>query len=75
MKPIGRVPDALIQKMQADVDIVAIIGKHTSLKKRGNEFVGCCPFHQEKRRLFRSIHKKICIIAMVVAKVAMPLLF
>lgn len=52
MKPIGRVPDALIQKMQADVDIVAIIGKHTSLKKRGNEFVGCCPFHQEKTPSF-----------------------
>jgi len=36
----------------AAVDIVALIGQSVSLKRRGKDFVGLCPFHQEKTPSF-----------------------
>ncbi len=29
-------------------DIVELIGQSVALKRRGKDFVGLCPFHQEK---------------------------
>ncbi len=34
------------------VDIVRVIGKYVSLKKRGSQYVGLCPFHKEKNPSF-----------------------
>jgi len=34
------------------VDLVELVGKIVPLKKRGAEFWGCCPFHQEKSPSF-----------------------
>ena len=34
------------------VDIVELIGRSVSLKRRGKDFVGLCPFHQEKTPSF-----------------------
>jgi len=36
----------------AAVDIVELIGKSVSLKRRGKDYVGLCPFHQEKTPSF-----------------------
>jgi len=36
----------------AVVDIVEVIGRTVALKKRGKDFVGLCPFHQEKTPSF-----------------------
>jgi DNA primase len=36
----------------AAVDIVDVIGRTVALKKRGKDFVGLCPFHQEKTPSF-----------------------
>src|SRR6478609_11603260 len=33
-------------------DIVELIGQSVSLKRRGKDFVGLCPFHQEKSPSF-----------------------
>lgn len=35
-----------------DLDIVQIIGQYTELKKRGREYKGLCPFHEEKTPSF-----------------------
>src|SRR3954463_1661894 len=34
-------------------DIVALIGQSVALKRRGKDFVGLCPFHQEKSPSFK----------------------
>lgn len=42
----------IIEQIIANADIVKIIGKHVELKRSGNEFKGCCPFHGEKTPSF-----------------------
>lgn len=42
----------IIEQILASADIVKIIGKHVELKRSGNEFKGCCPFHGEKTPSF-----------------------
>ena len=44
-------PDLIQQVLDAN-DIVDIISQYVPLKKRGNRFVACCPFHQEKTPSF-----------------------
>ena len=40
-----RTLDAVKEK----ADIVDIVGEHVVLKKKGKEFVGICPFHDDSR--------------------------
>lgn len=42
----------VIEQIISQADIVKIVGKHTELKRSGNEFKGCCPFHGEKTASF-----------------------
>jgi DNA primase len=39
-------------RVLAAVNIVELIGQTVSLKRRGRDFVGLCPFHQEKTASF-----------------------
>ena len=41
--------DHQIQNVQEATDIVALIGEQVRLQPRGKEFVGLCPFHDDKR--------------------------
>lgn len=44
-------PDTRAQVLQA-VDLVALISQTVALKRRGRNYVGLCPFHQEKTPSF-----------------------
>ena len=48
----------IIAEIVAKADIVKIIGKHVELKRSGNDFKGCCPFHGEKTPSFFISPKK-----------------
>lgn len=48
----GRVPEHVIKQVARSADIVRLIGRYTKLKKRGDSFVGLCPFHKEKTPSF-----------------------
>ncbi|MDE2103409.1 MAG: hypothetical protein KGL39_39575, partial [Patescibacteria group bacterium] len=42
-----------LDTIRAAANIVAVIGAHVKLRKEGREYVGCCPFHQEKTPSFK----------------------
>lgn len=47
-----RIPDSKIDEVRTASDIVDIVSSYVRLKKRGKNFVGLCPFHQEKTPSF-----------------------
>jgi DNA primase len=47
-----RVPDEKIEEIRRAADIVDVISGTVALKKRGKNFIGLCPFHQEKTPSF-----------------------
>jgi DNA primase len=49
---MGRIPDRLVQEILDKTDIVAVIGEHVRLSKKGGRWVGLCPFHAEKSPSF-----------------------
>lgn len=36
------------QAIKEQVDLVSIVERHTRLRKAGRNFVGCCPFHDDR---------------------------
>lgn len=44
--------DDIIEEVKSASDIVTVISKYVNLKRRGNTFVGLCPFHHEKTGSF-----------------------
>ncbi|MFZ6750274.1 DNA primase [Undibacterium sp. Ren11W] len=46
------IPQTFIQDLLARVDIVDVVGKYVQLKKSGANFMGLCPFHNEKSPSF-----------------------
>ena len=47
-----RIPDSKIDEIRSASDIVDVISAFVPLKKRGKNFTGLCPFHQEKTPSF-----------------------
>ncbi len=45
----GFFDQAVVNQVQQANDIVDVIGEHLSLKKKGREMVGLCPFHDDHR--------------------------
>lgn len=48
----GRLSEDIIEGLRQRADIVEIIGEHVVLKKKGQNYTGLCPFHQEKTPSF-----------------------
>lgn len=46
------IPNDIISQVQSLADIKQIVSEYVALKRRGNNWVGLCPFHQEKTPSF-----------------------
>lgn len=46
------IPESFVQELLARVDIADIVGRHVTLRKRGANLIGLCPFHGEKTPSF-----------------------
>jgi DNA primase len=46
------IPSSFIQELLARTDVVEIVGRYVQLKKGGANFMGLCPFHDEKSPSF-----------------------
>ena len=44
--------DEFIDRLRTESDIVSIVSDYVSLKKKGKNYWGCCPFHGEKTPSF-----------------------
>lgn len=47
-----RIPDETLQQVLAATDIVDLIGRSVKLRRNGANYVGLCPFHNEKTPSF-----------------------
>ena len=47
-----KISSQTIDEINARTDIVALVGEYTRLERRGEEWWGCCPFHNEKTPSF-----------------------
>lgn len=50
--------DQVIEEVKDRADIVEIISRYTELKKSGNNYMGLCPFHDEKTPSFSVVPEK-----------------
>jgi len=46
---LPRFSEQFVQQVLDSLDIVELIGQYVALKRRGKEFVGLCPFHDDKK--------------------------
>ena len=44
--------DAFVERVRTDSDIVSVVSSYVTLKKKGNRYWGCCPFHHENTPSF-----------------------
>jgi DNA primase len=51
-------PSSLLDKIKNSLTLSEIIGQTVPLRKKGHEFAGCCPFHQEKTPSFTVNNQK-----------------
>lgn len=54
----AKLPQSFIDELLTRTDLVELIEQHVPLKKQGNSYVACCPFHNEKTPSFHVIPKK-----------------
>ena len=47
-----RIPEETVDRIRQSADIVEVIEDFVSLKKRGSNYIACCPFHNEKTPSF-----------------------
>ena len=51
-------PQEVVDEVLANTDIVDVVSAHVHLKKQGKDYVGLCPFHNEKTPSFNVIPSK-----------------
>jgi len=54
----GKIPQSFIDDLLARTDVVDIIDSRVTLKKKGKDYMACCPFHGEKTPSFSVSREK-----------------
>ena len=49
---MARISEQIIEQIRSTADIVEVVSGYVQLKKRGRNFFGLCPFHDEKTASF-----------------------
>ena len=49
---MGRISEQIIEQIRGTADIVEVVSGYVQLKKRGRNYFGLCPFHDEKTPSF-----------------------
>lgn len=70
-----RYEEELIDEVREKNDIVDVISSYVSLKKRGSNYVGLCPFHKKRPHLSLLAGTSRCIIVLAVDRVEMSIHF
>ncbi len=52
---MAAIPQHIIEQIRDSINILDVVQRYVNLKKRGQNFIGLCPFHQEKTPSF-SVH-------------------
>jgi DNA primase len=47
-----RIPEDILERIRDATDIVEVVSEHVQLAKKGRNFFGLCPFHEEKSPSF-----------------------
>jgi DNA primase len=55
---VGRINREVIEEVRASANIVDVVGSYVSLRKRGKNYLGHCPFHSEKEPSFTVSNEK-----------------
>lgn len=50
--PKNRIPPEFLQKLKGTINLIEVVGEHVVLRKSGANFLGLCPFHQERSPSF-----------------------
>jgi len=54
----GFIPEDIVEQVRANSDIIQIVGAYVKLNRRGRNYLGLCPFHQEKTPSFTVSQEK-----------------
>ena len=49
---MSRIPPDVIDRVRDSSDILDVVNQYVDLKRRGRNYFGLCPFHQEKTPSF-----------------------
>ena len=55
---MGRISRDIVEAVRDRTDIVEVVSRHVQIVRRGKDFLGLCPFHQEKSPSFHVIPDK-----------------
>ena len=50
---MARIPQSVVEEVRERADIVSVVGRYVTLRQAGSQFVGLCPFHDEKTPSFQ----------------------
>ena len=46
---MASIPDEIVERVKSDANIVDVVGDYVRLRKSGKNWVGLCPFHDDKK--------------------------